>query len=121
VGAAGFDEAAVAAARGAGIEGTGYLDHAAIKVTHEHDLAVLLAQGTGLDHACIVDHGLEQGVARIGGEQHLAAIGADQLVVFHQRVGSGAVHLDVEQAIASKIQGHGIAGSQRHVALPRHD
>ncbi|KAF1855028.1 hypothetical protein Lal_00008405, partial [Lupinus albus] len=117
VGTAGLDEATIAAVRGTGIEGAGHLDHTAVEVAHEHDLAVLLAQGAGLDHAGVVDHGLEQRIAGIGGEQHLAAVGADQLVILHQRIRCGAVHLDVEQAVAGKVQGHGIAGRQGHAAL----
>ncbi len=117
VGAAGLDEAAITAVRGTGIEGAGDVHHAAVEVAHQQDPAVLLAQGAGFDHPGIVDHGLEQGIAGVGGEQHLAAIGLDQLVVLHQGIDHGLIDPQVEQAVAGEVQGHGIAGGQRHAAL----
>ncbi len=117
VGAAGLDETAVATVRGAGIEGAGDVHHAAVEIAQQHDPAVLLTQGAGFDHPGVVDHGPEQRIAGVGGEQHLAAIGPDQLVVFHQGIDHALIDPQVEQAVAGKVQGHGIAGGQRHAAL----
>ena len=117
MGTTGVDKTTIAAVWRAGIEGAGHLHGAAVEAAEQNDLAVLLAQGAGLDHAGVVDHGLQQSLTGIGGEQHLAAVSTDQLVVFHQGVDHRLIDLHVEQAIAGKIQGYGIAGGQGHAAL----
>ena len=117
VGTAGVDEAAITAMRCAGIQGAVHLHGAAVETTQQDDLAVLLTQRAGLDDPGVVDHRPEQGIAGMGGEQHLTAVGLDQLVVFHQGIDHGLIDLDVEQAVPGKVQGHGIAGGQRHAAL----
>ena len=113
----GFDKTAVAAARRTGVEGAGHLYAAAIEAAKQDDLAVLLANRLRFDGAGVVDHGVDQHVTGIGSEQYLAAIGLDQLVVFHQRIDHRLVHLHVEQTVAGKVQGHRIARRQGHAAL----
>ena len=117
MGAAGVDKAAVAAIGRAGVKGAGHLHGAAGEVAEQDDLAVLLTQGARFDHASVVDHRLEQRLSGMGGEQHLAAVGADQLMVFRQGIGHGFVDLHMEQAVAGEIQGHRIARRQDHAAL----
>ena len=117
MGTRGFDKATVTAIRCAGIEGAGHLHGAAVEAAEQDDLAVLLAEGLRLDHAGVVDHGLEQGVASIGGEQYLAAVGFDQLMVFHHGIDHGLIDLHVKQAITGKIQGDRIASGQGHGTL----
>ena len=117
MGAAGVDKAAIAAVGRAGIQGAGHLYGASVEVAEQDDLAVLFTQGSGFDYAGVVDHGFQQGFTGIGGEQHLAAIGADQLAVFHQGIDYGLVDLHVEQAVTGKVQSDFIAGRQGDRAL----
>ena len=52
----------------------------------EHDHAVAVADRIGLDHAAVVDDGVDHGARRRGGQLDPAAIGSDLAVVGDQRL-----------------------------------
>ena len=84
---------------------------------HQDDFAVFEAQAAGLNEAFVVDHGVEQAVAPLGGEVDRTTVGLDEALVFCQGVESGFVHFDGEQGSVVQAQGESATGCQGHSAL----
>ena len=127
VGGARFDEAAIAAGRGAGIQCAGHVGGAGGHAAEQDDAAIALFHAARLDDARVVDDAGQQGIAGASAHQHLAAIGADQPAVLGQVVQGALVDLQLQQARAVKTQGGGATGAQgnraqacRNVALIAH-
>ena len=64
----------------------------------------------------MINHGVEQRVLGVRAQDHLAAVGADRLLVFHQCVQSRRIHADIEKS-ASMGQRDPFAGSQSDAAF----
>jgi len=116
MGGGGFDEAAVAAVGGAGIEGAGDVDAAVLTIAQQFDGAVMVFQRAGFDHPVVVHRRLQQGIRGLRRHQHGAAVGADQLLVLRQCVERALVDLDADQLVSDEIQRHLVAGGERHGA-----
>ena len=112
VGGARFNEAAIAARRRAGVQGTGHVGGAGAHAAQQHDAAIVLLHAARFDDAGVVDDAGQQGVAGARAHQHLATIGADQAAVLGQIVQGALVDLQLQQARAVKAQGGGAAGAQ---------
>ena len=116
-----FHHTAIAlAAQCAGIQPARYPDDTRIAAV-QRDPAALALQGPGFDGALVVDHRLQQAVRASGGHQHLPAVGLQQAAVLRQGVHRGAVHLQVEQAVAVEVDAEVIARAERHAAHLRLD
>ena len=115
---AGDDDMAAGLARAGAcrVERAGHIDLAALHVAQERDDTVAVADTARLDDAGVVDRGLEQLSGRLGGQHHLAAVGADHAAVLHQRVHRALVNRDVEQAVAGHVEGDRLAAGQGHRA-----
>ena len=82
----GFDEAAVAAVRCAGVERAG--DRLTVPLCMSPSRMIVpsrLSMRARLDDAGVVDRGVEQLAGGLRGQQHLAAIGVDHAAVADQR------------------------------------
>ena len=127
VGGARFDEATIAAIRGAGVQRAAHMGGAGCHAAKQDDAAIALFHAARLDDARVVDDAGQQGIAGASAHQHLAAIGADQPAVLGQVVQGALVDLQLQQARAVKAQGGGAAGAQgnraqacRNAALVAH-
>ena len=99
----------------------------------EHDPTVFGTDRVGLDHAGIVDHGIDHRPRGRGGQLDAAPVGAELAAIAHQRferlaglhVLHGACDLVVDrerdQPVAVEIEREGIAGRQAHGAERRRD
>ena len=91
------------------------VDRAALHVAEQQDRAAAILERARLDDAGVVDHGPEQLAGGLRGQQHLAAIGADQAAIVDQRVDRACVDRDVEQAVAGDVERDRLAGGERDV------
>ncbi|OYV48462.1 MAG: hypothetical protein B7X10_03025 [Burkholderiales bacterium 21-58-4] len=82
----GFDEPAVAAIRGGGIERAADVDGAGLHVAHQFDDTADVLHGTRFDDTDVVDHCCAECVGGFGRHDDLAAIRPDQLLVLCQGV-----------------------------------
>ena len=89
--------------------------HAAVTAV-EDDTAIALLQAAGLDHAFVVDHLAEHGVAGAGAHDHGAAVGLQQALVDHAGIDDGLVDLHVDQAVAVVVEGDLLAAAEHHRA-----
>ena len=96
MGGRGFDEAAVARVRRAGVKQAASLHGAALRAAQQPDGAVAVLEGVRADHASVVDRVFHQVAGRLCAEQDLAAVSLDQAAVLHQRVERAPVDGDVE-------------------------
>ena len=112
---AGFDEAAVAALSRS-IQGTAHVDDAVVHVGEQLDGAAAGVDAARFDHALVIDHRLNQAVRCLGGHQHGAAVGADELLVFGQGVDRALIDLQVDEAVAGEVQRDVAAGGEADVA-----
>ena len=118
-GARGFDEAAIAALRRAGVELAGHLDGAAL--AQQENPAGLLVDGARAHFTRVVDNGIEQAVGAFRRQHHQAAIGMHGIAVGHQRGQRRLVDGHADQRAAIKRQADLVAGRQRHRAQPGAD
>ncbi|OEZ45831.1 hypothetical protein JAB1_57900 [Janthinobacterium sp. MP5059B] len=112
VGGTRFDEAAIAASGGAGVQGAGHMGGACAHAAEQDDAAVALFHAARFDDARVVDDAGQQRIAGTCAHQHLAAISADQAAVLGQVVQGALVDLQLQQARTVKAQGGGAAGAQ---------
>ena len=120
-GGAGFDEAAVPALRRAGVEQAAVFDLAVAHVGQQQDAPFLLRQRARLHRAAVGDNARRQGVGRLAGHQHLAAVGDDELLVLDQGLHRGRLQRHLQQAVRAGGQRDFVAGGQRHRAQPGAD
>ena len=100
-------------AQAGNIQCAAHVHSAAFHAAQQFDRAVFARdQRLRLDHAGVVDRIGQQAARRLGGHQHLAAIGPDQAAVVHQRIDRALVDGDVQQLVAGHIQRDGIACGQ---------
>ena len=108
----GFDEAAIAADRCAGVECTAHGDGAGLHVPEQQDGAAAVAQRPCLDDAGIVHRGVEQLAGALRGHHDLAAISADQAAILHKRTDRALVDDHVEQPVARHVKRDRLAARQ---------
>ena len=84
---------------------------------HQPHHAVVIDQRGGA--AAARDRLFGQPLSRTGRQQHLAALGLDQLPVFHQRGDAGRIDLHAQQPVVREIEGHRITSGHRHRAQAR--
>ncbi len=101
---AGFDEAAIAAIGCRSIERTRDVHRAIAHVAHQQDATGLVQYCFGLDHAGVIDRGTGQAVHGLGREQHLPAIGPDELLVFGQGVDGAFVDAVAQQRAVVQVE-----------------
>ncbi|MCY1167689.1 hypothetical protein D9M73_76590 [compost metagenome] len=101
---AGFNEAAIAAVGGRSIERTRDVHRAIAHVAHQQDATGLVQYCFGLDHAGVIDRGTGQAVHGLGREQHLPAIGLDELLVFGQGVDGTFVDAVAQQRAVVQVE-----------------
>ena len=122
MGRRGFNETTVAAIRCRRIQRATHIHRATFHTTHQHDAAGFAGdQRLRLDHASVVDRVGQQTTGRLGGQQHLAAVGTDQTAVLHQCIDCAFVDGNVEQAVTSHVERHDAARCQHHAAQLRRD
>ena len=116
--AAGLQHAARRRIYATGVEPAVVDHHAGVAVAEQADRAVGGLHAARLDHAAVVDDGADQPVGRLGGHQHAAAFGLDQLAVVGQRHDGAALDGEAEQAAAFELQRHLVACGKCHHAEP---
>ncbi len=87
----------------------------------EPDHAVLRADRARFDDAIVVDHGGEQGIPGLRGQDDRAAVGLDQLSVGCKRIDRGLVHRETDETAAGELQGDLIPRSERNRTEARCD
>ncbi len=113
----GLDAAAVATVRSTGVQGASGADLAFLHAATEHDPPVFtLLEGARPDGAFVVDQVAVDGVFRLGGHDHLPAVGPDQFAVLDQGIQHATFDGHGGQAVPVEVEGDLVPGGQRHVA-----
>ena len=110
--------AGFARARAGHIERPGDGDHAAFAALQADDTVVFGYAGSA-DEPCVVHHGSCEVARGARRHDHGAAVGLDQVTVFHQRPERGLVHHQAHQPVAREIQRDLVARGQRSSAHAR--
>ena len=76
----------------------------------------MLGQGPCLDGTAVGHHACRQGIRRLAGHDHLAAVGHDHLLVLHQGLYRGRLHRHLQIAVGAAIQGDTVPSRQHHIA-----
>ena len=116
-----FHEAAIATAGCAGVQRPTHVDSAGLHVAQQQDAASAVLQGPGLDHAGVVDGGMQQAARGLRGHQYTPTICADKPAVFSQCIDRTGGHCHVQQAVAGHVHGDGVARGQCYRAQAGHD